>query len=255
MITGASSGIGEHLAVHLARTGAKLALLARREPELQRVAQRVREAGGQPLPLVHDVSDHAAVAATHEQVIARQGPVDVAFLNAGVGATTSFKRFDAAQIRRIFEINVFGACYWIEALLPGMIERDRGTLVGMSSLAGLRGLPGTGAYSASKAALSSLLESLRVEAPDTIQVTIVEPGFVRSPMTEKERGRHPMPFIMETDQAARIIADQVAEGQRVIRFPWQLSAVVPVLKNLPNPVYDRLVKAMISKGRRRTGRR
>ncbi len=247
LITGASSGIGEYLAVHLARYGAKLALLARRESELQRVAQRVREAGGQPLTVVHDVSDHASVAKVHNQVIDQQGPVDVAFLNAGIDFPTSIKRFDAAQIRRIFEVNVFGVCYWIEALLPRMVQRGHGTLVGVSSLAALRGFPGHSAYAASKAALSSFLESLRVETPDAIQVTIVEPGFVRSPMTDKNRGRIRMPFIMETDQAASIIADQVAEGRRVIRFPWQLAAAVRVFSNLPNPIYDRIGKVMISR--------
>lgn len=247
LITGASSGIGAALAEHLAGFGGRIALFARRAERLEEVAAKVTAAGGQPLVLIGDVADPASVAAAHEELVAAQGPVDVAFLNAGVGDSFSVDRFEAARVRALFEVNVFGVVNWLEHLLPPMLERQSGTLVGISSLAGHRGGPMAGAYSASKAAVSNLLESIRLEVRTAgIVVTTVEPGFIRSEMTDKNK--FPMPFMVETEVAARQIADAAAEGRAVLRFPWQMAAAVKVLKSLPAGLYDRLAGRMV-KGR------
>jgi short-subunit dehydrogenase len=246
LITGASSGIGAALAEHLGRYGGKIALVARREQELREVAERVRAAGGRALPLAGDVTDAASVARTHEEILSAQGPVDVAFLNAGMGDVTSVTHFKADRVKRLFEVNVFGVVHWLEVLFPSMVGRGRGIIAGTSSLAAARGVPGTGAYAASKAALSSLLESLRVEAQQHgVQIVTVEPGFVRSPMTD--RNTFPMPFLMEAAEAARVVAEGVAEGQRVIRFPWQMAALIQMYSHLPRSLFDRVGASMIPK--------
>jgi short-subunit dehydrogenase len=247
LITGASSGIGAALAEHVASYGGKIALLARRAERLEEVAARVAAAGAQPLVLVGDVADPESVAAAHQELVDAQGPVDVAFLNAGVGDSFSVDRFTAARVRQMFDVNVFGVVNWLEHLLPPMLERQSGTLVGISSLAGHRGGPMAGAYSASKAAVSTLLESIRLEVRTAgIVVTTVEPGFIRSEMTDKNK--FAMPFMVETEDAARQIADAAAEGRPMLRFPWQMAAAARVLKSLPISLYDRLAAKMV-KGR------
>ena len=236
LITGASSGIGAALALHLASYGARLALMARRHDRLEQVAQDVKEAGGQPLILVGDVTDLNAVAEAHRKVLEGFGPVSVAFLNAGVGGETRVDDFSAAEVKTIFDVNVMGIANWLEVLLPSMLEQKEARLVAISSLAGARGLPGSAAYCGSKAAVSAMLESLQVDTVKReLKISIVEPGFVRSEITA--RNKFPMPFIMDGESAARVICDGVAEGQPWIRFPWPLAAAVRVLRYLPAGLY------------------
>jgi short-subunit dehydrogenase len=250
VITGASSGIGAALAEHLAQYGGRVALVARREQRLQAVARRVREAGGTPLVVVCDVTDAAAVADAYRRVVAGQGEVTVAFLGAGTGDLMRLEGFSADRFKRLVEVNLFGVAHWLEHLLPPMVQRQRGTLVGISSLASQRGLPGNAGYCASKAGLSRMLESLRVEAnPLGIQISVVEPGFVRSELTD--RNRFKMPFLVETPEAARLIADAVAEGQGWIRFPWQMSTAMRLLGTLPGGLYDKIGARMAGKVRKR----
>ncbi|MCC6751557.1 MAG: SDR family NAD(P)-dependent oxidoreductase [Deltaproteobacteria bacterium] len=246
LITGASSGIGAVLAEHLAQYGGRLALVARRADRLEEVAAKVRAAGGEPLVIVADVSDASAVARAHAEIAERQGAVQVAFLNAGIGATMPIHRFKAEIPVRAMQVNYFGAVYWIEHLLPPMLERSAGVIVGISSLAALASMPANGGYSASKAALSNLLSSLRMEAaPRGLQISTVEPGFVRSELTDQNKT--PMPFLMETLDAVRIICDEVADGRAVIRFPWPMSAALRVLQTIPRPLYERIGAAMAGK--------
>ena len=250
LITGASTGIGATLAVRLARYGGRLALVARRGDLLAAVAEQVRAAGGQPLALVGDVTDLAAVRELHARLRGEQGAVDVAFLNAGTGGPTSVRRFEATRVRQIFEVNVLGVANWLEVLLPDMLERRSGIIAGISSLAAARGMPGGGAYAASKAAVSFLLESLRAEAHQSgIQITTVEPGFVRTPLSAKNK--FPMPFLMDVEPAVEIIVREVAHGRRVIRFPRAMAAVAQLLGALPAPVFDSLGKSLIARQRPR----
>jgi len=248
LITGASTGIGAALALRLARYGGRLALVARRGDLLAGVAEQVRAAGGQALPLVGDVVDLGAVRELHRRIQSEHGRVDVAFLNAGVGAPTSLRHFDAGLVRQLFEVNVLGVANWLEVLLPDMVERRSGVIAGTSSLAAARGFPGGGAYAASKAAVSHLLESLRAEAHARgIQITTIEPGFVRTPLSEKNR--FPMPFLMDVEPAVEIIVNRVARGCRVIRFPLALAAVTQLVGVLPATLFDGVSRTMIAKQR------
>jgi len=244
LITGASSGIGAALAQHLAEHGGRLALIARREDRLQEVARRVAARGATPCVVPADVTDAEAVRLALERVAAEQGPVDVAFLNAGVADLMVLPRFDVARMRRLFEVNLFGVLNCLEMLLPDMISRGRGVIAVTSSLAAVRSLPGNGAYAASKAALSILLDNLRADGRRFgLQVSIIEPGYVKSELTA--RVKSPMPFMMEADDAARLIAQGVADGRSLIRFPTPMTAAAQVLRHLPAPLYDRVFARML----------
>jgi short-subunit dehydrogenase len=244
LITGASSGIGAAIAVQLARHGGRIALFARRRERLQQVAREVSRAGAEPLVLVGDTRDRQQVAEAHAQLIQAQGPANVAFLNAGVGDGFTLDEFSAARLKQVFDVNVIGVANWLEHLIGPMLQRKRGTIVGISSLAASRGAPGASAYSASKAALSTLLEALRVEGRlHGLTVCTVEPGFVRSEITAKNA--FPMPFLMDTSAAAAQICRAVAKGSPMIRLPWQMAALTRVVRTLPNFAYDRLGQRLL----------
>jgi len=245
LITGASSGIGAALAEQVAPYGGKIALAARREQQLEEVAERVRRLGGTPMVVPCDVTDLGAVREASARVTAEQGAVDVAFLNAGIGDPLALPRFDAEKLRRIFDVNVFGVTNWMDALLPPMIERKSGILAVTSSLIAGRAMPGTSVYAATKAALSSMLDGYRVEGRIYgLQITIVEPGFVRTPIHGKAKSR---PFMVKVDRAAQIIVEGVAEGKALIRFPWQMAAALQVLRHLPNALFDSFGRKMVRK--------
>jgi short-subunit dehydrogenase len=244
LITGASSGIGAALAEYLAQFGGKIALVARRHDRLETVAQKVRAQGGYPLVVPTDVTDHAAVSEAHRQIVAAQGPITVAFLNAGAGDLIKLHRFEAKSIRRIFEVNVFGVLYWMEAVLPAMLEQHYGIIAATSSLASYRALAHqAGAYSSSKAALSTLLDGYRGEARTKgLQITLIEPGFIRSEMTAKNT--FTMPLMLETMEAVRIIAEEVAAGKAFVRFPWPMALAARLIEMMPSPLFDRLGQLM-----------
>ena len=239
LVTGASSGMGAAIAEHLAAPGVRIALFARRKEQLDEVAARVAAKGAESLVLIGDVADLKSVQAAHAELTARWQTIDAAYLNAGTGGVFSLAKFDAGRVRQIFEVNVFGVVNWLHCLLPKMLADKRGTIVGISSLAAQRGGPGSGAYSASKAAVTNLMESIRLEARlSSITVCTVEPGFVKSEMTAKNKFH--MPFLMETKDAARIICSGVARGRSMIRFPWTLAAGMALFRWAPNWLYDRL---------------
>lgn len=246
VITGASSGIGAALAEYVASYGARVALVARREDRLHDVALRVRAAGGEPLVVCCDVTDEAAVKGAYNTIVHQQGAVTVAFLNAGIADLERPFCFQGDMARRVFNVNVLGVAYWLERLLPEMRQRGSGAIVGISSLAALRGLPMSATYCASKAALSTLLEGLSVEyAKSGVQICIVEPGFIRSEMTA--RNKFPMPFLMDAAAAAEIICESVAEGKTVVRFPWQLALAMKVVRYVPSVFYQRIGSAFMNR--------
>ncbi len=241
LITGASSGIGKALALELARRGCHLALTSRRQQELEAVAQSARSHGVNVQTYPCDTRDRAAVRETAKQILADFSRVDLAILSAGIGINTMLEPFDAGHLVETFNTNVLGAVYWVEALLPSMQARRSGIIVGLSSLAAYRGLPRSAAYSASKAALSTFLESLRVDLRSkNIRIITVAPGFVRTPMTAKN-GK--MPFLREADQAAHFIVRGIERGKPVVRFPWQTSLLVRLIHVLPIRLYDALLRA------------
>lgn len=240
LITGASSGIGEALAVEFGRRGASVGLLARRAEVLGEVARKVEAAGGRAFAVAVDVRDAGDVRAAVTKVSEHFGRVDVLVANAGIGETTSARKFDIEVVTQVLSVNVLGALNSVAAVLPEMLARGSGQIVGISSLAAFRGFPGSGAYCASKAALSTFFESLRAELrPNNIYVTTIHPGFIDTPMT---RGRvKQMPFLQNAERAARQMVDAIEARRRTYAFPWQLATIVRLLKWMPDALYDRML--------------
>jgi short-subunit dehydrogenase len=237
-LTGASSGIGEALARLYAGRGATLGLVARRGDLLQSLKSSLPVATENS---ACDVRDLQAVKAAASDFIGRHGVPDLVIGNAGVsfGTLTEYEE-DVAAFREILEINVMGLVNTFHPFVKPMRERGAGTLAGIASVAGFRGLPGAAGYSASKAAAIRYLEALRVEMHGSgVKVSTVCPGFIRTAMTAKNP--YPMPFILEVNDAARRIARVVDSGNSFAVVPWQLAIVGRILAMLPNPVFDRLM--------------
>ena len=240
LITGASSGIGLELARRLATEGTKVALVARRKDLLEGLAAEIHAAGGTALPLPCDVRERMPMHAAVAQAARELGPIDLLIANAGVGHIIPADSFDAALFEDTIRTNLLGPVYAIEAVLPSMLSRHEGHIVGVSSMAAYRGFPMTHAYCASKSALNMFLEGLRAEIFDRgVRITTVCPGFVRTPMTARQRGA--MPFLLEADEAARRILRAVRAGRRVYNFPWPMAALMTVVRMLPSAVLDRAV--------------
>ncbi len=247
VITGASSGIGRALAAEYARRGATLGLIARRAEVLQQLVSELRV----PAALYGvDVRDTVGLARAAADFCAQFGIPDVVIANAGVSAGTSTERAeDHAVFQEIMDINVMGVVNTFQPFIPAMRSAASGTLVGIASVAGFRGLPGAGAYSASKAAAIAYLESLRVDLHGSgISVVTICPGYIATPMTESNP--YPMPFILPAHKAARRMADAVERRKRFVVIPWQMGVVGAVLKVLPRPLYDRLFARAPRKPRR-----
>jgi short-subunit dehydrogenase len=236
IITGASSGIGEALARELARRGWDIALLARRADLLDALA---RELPAKSVALPCDVTDAAAVKIAVTQAEEQLGgPFDLAIANAGVGVPSHASKFVLADAELMIRVNLLGMFNLFDAVIPSMIERRAGRFAGVASIAGLRGLPTTSVYSATKAAMHAFLEASRVELRQfNVGVTTVNPGFVITAMTEKNRFK--MPFLMKVDDAARVIADGLERGKRVVEFPWPMSLLMRFGRLIPDAVWDR----------------
>ena len=239
LVTGASSGIGRALAVELGRRGARVGLTARRAEELLKVAEEVERAGGDALALAADVRNSAEINGVAERVRESWGRIDVLVANAGMSTTTAATKLQAAEAADVITINVIGVVNSVAAVLPGMLARRAGQLVAISSLASFRGMPKSGAYSASKAAVSTFFESLRVDLSKSgVGVTVIHPGFIRTPMTANRKTK--LPFLLEPDDAARRILRAIERHARTYAFPWQLASLVRLMKHIPNAIYDRL---------------
>jgi len=235
-ITGATSGIGEALARHYAGRGATLGLFARRHAELDRMAAALAPAT--VATYAGDVRDAAALAHAGDNFIARFGVPDVVIGNAGIsrGVLTG-EAMDMPVFKDVFDTNVQGLVQTFQPFVAAMLEARRGALVGVASVAGFRGLPGSGAYSASKAAAITYLESLRVELRGSgVSVVTICPGFIATPMTARNPYR--MPFLLAPDQAARRIARAIERKRRFYVLPWQMAWVGWALRIMPRPLYD-----------------
>lgn len=236
-ITGASSGLGEGLALALARAGASLGLMARREDLLQGIAAQIQQLNGQVAYAVTDVSDREHVEASVATLIAALGQPDLLIANAGVGLLINSKRFDSKLSATVFRVNLLGAIYSIGAVLPAMVERGHGHVAAVSSIAGFRGLPSMGSYSGSKAGLSTFLESLRSDLFGTgVTVTTIHPGFVRTPMTDVNK--FPMPFLVELDEAVAIMIRGLEKRRARIEFPWPIVWIMKFVRLIPAPLWD-----------------
>lgn len=246
-ITGASSGIGSALAEYYAAQGATLGLVARRGDLLQALAARL-PGTSRCYPL--DVTDAPALRAAAEDFVRACGVPDIVIANAGVSAgTLSEHGEDLAAIRRVMDVNVFGMAATFSPFIAAMRLAGRGRLVGIASVAGIRGLPGAEAYSASKAAAISYLESLRLELRGSgVQVVTICPGYIATPMTEVNPYR--MPFLLPVDDAVRRFARVIERGSSYAVVPWQMGIVAKLLRLLPNAIYDRLFARAPRKPRR-----
>ena len=237
-VTGASSGIGEALAVYYAAQGATLGLVARRTEFLEALNQRL---GGKHACYALDVCDAQAQHAAATDFVARFGAPDIIIANAGVSAGTLTEYEEDLEVfRRIMDTNVFGMAATFAPFIPAMkAGGGEKRLVGIASVAGIRGLPGAEAYSASKAAAISYLESLRLEMrPYGIKVVTIAPGYIETPMTAVNG--YKMPFLLPVDVAAKRFASAVERGVSYTVIPWQMGVVAKLLRVLPNWLYDSL---------------
>ena len=241
-ITGASSGLGAALAKRYAEQGASLGLVARRRELLQQLV------AGLPHPERHriyalDVTDHAALRAASEDFLAALGGIDVVIANAGVsrGTLTEYAE-DLAVFERVVATNVTATVATFAPFIGAMKKQAASgsrdcRLVGIASVAGIRGLPGSEAYSASKAAVISYCESLRVELKRSgIRVVTIAPGYIDTPMTQENS--YPMPFLMPADAFARRAVETIESGTSYRVIPWQMGVVAKLLRMLPNTLYD-----------------
>ncbi len=239
-ITGASTGIGAALAVEFGCRGHKVGIIARRPELLAEVAKQVEAAGGKAAYAAADVTRRSDLAEAIASLEAQLGPCDLLVANAGIGEPTPAQKAPIEAIERILDLNVRGVLYAIGAVLPGMVARKSGHIAAVSSVAGFRGLPGTGGYSASKAYVTTLLESFRVDLKRKgVAVTSINPGFIETPLTSVNK--FPMPFLMKTDRAARIIADGLERRRAEITFPLPMKLLMNFARLLPNWLYDLII--------------
>jgi short-subunit dehydrogenase len=241
-IVGASSGIGSALALELATLGWRVAVSSRNYEALDAVQTRAGSGAVVTFPV--DVTDAQELSRVARDVEARVGPVTHCFLNAALYEPMRLDSFDARLFRRTLEVNVMGVVHGIEAILPGMRRRRSGQILVTASLAGYRGLPGAAPYNASKAALISLAESLRPELErEGILIRVVNPGFVRTPMTAKND--FPMPALIEPEEAASRIVRALHNKGFEIAFPMGFALLMKLLRILPYALYFALTRRML----------
>ena len=247
-LTGASTGIGAALVPVLAEAGCRVAMTARREEKLQELAKPLTDAGKEVLVVAGDVTERETVRQVVSTILQTWGRIDIAIFNAGGSFSTEVPQLDATAVEQTFRLNFLSMVYGIEAVLSGMLERGDGYLVGVASLAGYRGLAEAPAYGASKAAMIHFLESVRFGLePLGIDVSIVNPGFVRTPLTD--RNRFQMPFLLEAPDAADRIVRGLRRRRREIHFPRRMSWIMKTMRVLPFSLYYRLTKAMVPRPR------
>lgn len=240
-ITGASSGIGQALALRFHRSGYRLALVARRTSEVKTWA-RAQEISADSYEIYSaDVAVTDSIVAAGRDCIARQGVPDVVIANAGisVGMDTAV-RDDIEVMARTFATNNIGVAATFHPFADAMAQRGSGTLVGIGSVAGIRGLPGHGAYCASKAAVISYCESLRGEMrPHGVRVVTISPGYIDTPLTRQNR--YSMPFLMQADDFADRAFRAITAGVSYRVIPWQMGVVAKLLRMVPNVLFDKLL--------------
>lgn len=233
-ITGASSGLGKALATAYAKQGASLGLLGRNTGALEELAASLP---GQHRVYALDILNRSALHEAARDFLA-QGPVDIVIACAGIsiGTLTEYEE-DFVQFQKVINTNLLAMVATFEPFIKSMKARDSGTLVGISSVAGVRGLPGSSAYSASKAATTTYLESLRVDLHNTrLKVVTIAPGFIDTPMTQ--HNPYKMPFLMQPEDFADAALKAIDKGCSYTVIPWQMGVVAKLLKWIPNPVYD-----------------
>lgn len=242
LLTGAAHGIGRATALALADRNTPMALIDRDGPALAEVAGELKARGATVAEAVADVTDRenlAAAVATLAEVV---GPIEVLLACAGIGTLTIVPELDTPMLRKTLEVNLLGVAHSIEAVLPGMIERRRGHIVGVASVAGYRGFPWMISYSASKAGLIAYLEGIRPGLRlRGVTVTTVCPGFVRTQMCTSVPYQYPVKMI-EPEAAARHLVRAIEQRPRNCIFPWDMRISLAVLKYMPDGLFDRLMR-------------
>ena len=243
-LTGASSGIGEGMAVALAERRAILGLIARRHDCLEGLAKACEAKGGIASIFPCDVTDAEAIQAGADEMRREYGHIDIMIANAGIGGNDPETRdYKPEAVKKLIETNLMGAVNCIHAVVPQMLERGSGQLVAISSLAGIRGLPKSAAYSASKAGMTAFFESVRLDTRGKgIDVTIIQPGFIETPLTAGRTNN--MPFLMKLDDAIPHFIAAIERKKRFAAFPWQLATIVRLGKIFPAGLYDRIASRM-----------
>lgn len=250
-ITGASSGIGQALALRFFQAGWRLALVARRVSEVKSwaSAHSINEDSYQIYSA--DVADSNSIVAAGQACITRQGVPDVVIANAGISiGMDSAMREDIDVMEQTFATNNIGVAATFHPFITAMSQRGSGALVGIGSVAGIRGLPGHGAYCASKAAVIAYCESLRGELkPAGIQVVTICPGYIDTPLTQQNS--YSMPFLMKPEAFADKAFAAIAEGASYRVIPWQMGVVAKLLRLLPNAVFDKALSGRARKQRKK----
>ncbi len=236
-ITGASSGIGAGLARHYAQPGATLGLVARRLEMLQNLARELQESGAVAYPYAGDVSDTDGLRGIIEQYLSRSGGVDVVIASAGVGLKYAEHERTPDQVSRLMSTNVSGLVNTLLPFVPTMVSQRCGVLVGISSVAGFRAMPWHSAYCASKAAVKTYIDGLRMELRGTgVHAMTVCPGFIDTALLEKTPRT---PFLLDVPTAVRKITRAIARRRKTYVFPWPW--------RLLNPIWTRVPEALLSK--------
>ena len=239
LITGASSGIGAALARLLASRGTLVVLAARREEQLREQVEAIEAAGGRARYEVLDVSDAERTEARVRELDGELA-LDLVVANAGIGGSAWSGKLEWSRMDKVIAVNVSGAVATLTGALPGMLERGSGHLVGVSSVAGYRGLPSNATYCASKAFLMTFLETLRIDLHGTgVQVLDVRPGFVETPMTAN-MGK--LPWLVDVEDAAKIMAKAIDRGRGVASFPLPMAMIGALLPSLPRVIYEPVVR-------------
>lgn len=252
-ITGASSGIGQALAWRFYQAGYRLALVARRAEEMKTWASAQGISAASYEIYSADVSQPDSIVAAGQACMERQGLPDVVIANAGisVGMDTA-RREDIDVMARTFATNNIGMAATFQPFIDAMVQRAGGTLVGIGSVAGIRGLPGHGAYCGSKAAVISYCESLRGELRSAgVKVVTLCPGYIDTPLTRQNR--YAMPFLMRPEDFAARAFDAIRAGAAYRVIPWQMGVVAKLLRLLPNALFDRLLAGRPRKHRQGGG--
>jgi short-subunit dehydrogenase len=248
-ITGASSGLGQAMALRFFQAGYRLALVARRPAELESWARAQQMSAGSYQIYSADVSDVDSIVAAGQACMARQGLPDVVIASAGIslGVDTSLRE-DLEVMQRTFATNNTGLAATFHPFVSAMRQRGSGALVGIASVAGIRGLPGHGAYCASKAAVIAYCESLRGELRSSgVKVITICPGYIDTPLTRQNR--YAMPFLMSAGAFADKAFAAIAAGASYRVIPWQMGVVAGVLRLLPNALLDRSLAGRARKHR------
>lgn len=242
---GASQGIGKAIAIEYASLKSNLVLLSRNTDALESLTVDINNLGGRAFYKKCDISIKKDVEDSVNYTLDKLNTIDLAIINSGIGKPEWMANFKSDEFKQIIETNVFGIAHVLEYIIPLMKKQGFGTIAGVTSLADVRGYPGSAGYCSSKAAASILLESARVELKKlNINVITIKPGFVKTAMTAKNEFY--MPFLMDTDKAAKIIRKGLEKKKSIVQFPFFTVYLTRIAKYTPNFIFD----LFITRGRK-----